>query len=70
MHFEHLHNKSKKKTSTFFHTHIVHPNYYPSSLGESIIELGGAEMAQSLASLSVNRAVQVCARLDPLVTER
>ena len=27
-------------------------------------------MAQSLASLSINRAIQVCAHLDPLVSER
>ena len=30
----------------------------------------GGEIAQSLASLSVKRAVRVHAQLDPLVTER
>ena len=34
------------------------------------IYIGGGEIAQSLASLSVKRAVQVCAQLDLLVTER
>ena len=32
--------------------------------------LRGGEKAQSLASLSTKRAIQVCARLDPLVSER
>ena len=30
----------------------------------------GGGIAQSLASLSTKRAIRVCARLDPLVTER
>ena len=32
--------------------------------------VGGGEIAQSLASLSIKRAIQVRARHDPLVTER
>ena len=31
---------------------------------------GGGEIAQTLASLSIKRAIRVCARLDPLVSER
>ena len=33
-------------------------------------KVGGGEIAQSLASLSMKRAARVRSRLDPLVTER
>ena len=35
-----------------------------------LIDIGGGEITQSLASLSVTRAVRVRARLNPLVSER
>ena len=40
------------------------------SVGQESYQVGGGEIAQSLASLSTKRAIRVHARLDQLVTER